>query len=57
LRCGEAARVADVAENVGGDDRPDAVQLEQCRLGVLDSVGDAGSRRGDLLVEASHVGQ
>jgi hypothetical protein len=57
LRCGEAGGVGDVAEDVGSDDRPDAVQLEQGRLGVLDRVGDAGSRGGDLLVEASYVGQ
>jgi hypothetical protein len=41
FRCREAGRVGDVAEDVGGDDRSDTVQLEQGRLGVLDSIGDA----------------
>jgi hypothetical protein len=37
----EAGRVGDVAEDVGGDDGSDTVQLEQGGLGVPDSIADA----------------
>jgi hypothetical protein len=51
----EPGRVADVSEDQSGDDRPDAVQLEQTGLRRGDCVADPGLIGGELAVESAYV--
>jgi hypothetical protein len=54
---GEVTDVAGEADQVAGDDRPDAVDLGEARLRRGDRGADAAMGVLELFVEALHVGQ
>ena len=52
---GKAGHVADVADDYGGDDGPDAVQPGQARPGRLDSAGELLAGLADPGIDAAQV--
>src|SRR5439155_9585559 len=56
VTAGEAADVADVAQQPGSAGRADAVELLQCAAGRLDQFGQLGVRGLDLLVDGRDRG-
>jgi hypothetical protein len=51
-----ARDVADLAQQLGGQHRPDPEQLHQGRLGLGHCGLDVGLDRGDASVQVAHVG-
>jgi hypothetical protein len=53
----EPGGIADVGEDQSRDDRSDTVELDQRGVRLLDRVSDAGLDRGEVAIEAAHVGE